>query len=95
MAVNVALCYSYRNQPARFPTVTMPTRRLDDHIRKLCAEIAQIPASGPISPKVEATLQELLKAIHEKTERLRNLAATQLLQSPDQNQKPRKERRHR
>lgn len=74
----------------------MPTRRLDDHIRKLCAEIARTPTgSGPISPKVEATLQELLKAIHEKTQRLRTLAATQLLQTPDQNQKPRKERRRR
>lgn len=74
----------------------MPTRRLDDHIRKLCAEIAKTPAgSGPLSPKVEATLQELLKAIHEKTERLRNLAVTQLLQTPEQSQKARKERRRR
>lgn len=74
----------------------MPTRRLDDHIRKLCAEIARTPTgSGPISPQVEATLQELLKAIHEKTQRLRTLAATQLLQTPDQNQKHRKERRRR
>jgi hypothetical protein len=69
----------------------MPTRRLDDRIRKLCAEIAQTPTgSGPLSPKVEATLQELLQAIHEKTERIRSLAAKQLLKTPD---KPPKERR--
>lgn len=72
----------------------MPTRRLDDHIRKLCGEIAKTPTgSGPLSPEMEATLQELLKAIHEKTERIRSLAAKQLLQPADQNEKPRKERR--
>lgn len=72
----------------------MPMRRLDDHIRKLCAEIAKTPTgSGPLSPKVEATLQELLKAIHEKTERLRSLAAKKLLQMADQNERPPKERR--
>ena len=72
----------------------MPKRRLDDRIRKLCAEIAKTPTgSGPLSPKVEATLQELLAAIHEKTERLRSLAAKQLLQAADRNEKPPKERR--
>lgn len=72
----------------------MPTRRLDDHIRKLCAEIAKAPAgNGPLSPEMEATLQELLKAIHEKTERIRSLAAKQLLQTIDEKEKPRKERR--
>lgn len=74
----------------------MPTRRLDDHIRKLCAEIAKTPAGdGPLSPKMEATLQQLLKAIHEKTERLRGLAAEQLLPTEFQNENPRKERRSR
>jgi hypothetical protein len=74
----------------------MPTRRLDDHIRKLCAEIAKTPTgAGPLSPKMEATLQELLKAIHEKTERLRSLAAKKLLQAAGENEKPRKERRGR
>lgn len=72
----------------------MPTRRLDDRIRKLCAEIAKTPTgTGPLSPKVEATLQELLRAIHEKTERIRSLAAKQLLKAADQNEKPPKERR--
>ena len=73
---------------------TMPTRRLDDRIRKLCAEIAKTPTgSGPISPKVEATLQELLAAIHEKTERVRNLAARKLLQTKDRKEEFPKERR--
>lgn len=72
----------------------MPTRRLDDHIRKLCAEIAKTPTGGgPLSPEMEATLQELLRAIHEKTERIRSLAAKQLLQTADQKEKPLKERR--
>lgn len=72
----------------------MPTRRLDDRIRKLCAEIAKTPTGrGPLSPKIEATLQELLTAIHEKTERIRTLAAKKLLQTTDQNEKAGKERR--
>lgn len=74
----------------------MPTRRLDDRIRELCAEISKTPTgAGPLSPKVEATLQELKKAIHEKTERIRGLAAEKLLQTSisDQNEKPRNERR--
>jgi hypothetical protein len=72
----------------------MPTRRLDDRIRQLCAEIAKTPAgSGPLSQEVEATLQELLGAIHEKTERLRSLAARKLLRTKNQNEEPGKERR--
>jgi hypothetical protein len=72
----------------------MPTRLLDDRIRQLCAEIAKTPAgSGPLSPEVEATLQELLSAIHEKTERVRSLAARKLLRTKDQNEEPGKERR--
>jgi phage baseplate assembly protein W len=72
----------------------MPTRRLDDRIRQLCAEIAKTPAgSGPLSPEMEATLQELLGAIHEKTERLRTLAARKLLRTKDHIEGPGKERR--
>ena len=72
----------------------MPTRRLDDRIRKLCAEIAKTPTgAGPLSHKTEATLQELLAAIHEKTERVRSLAARKLLRTKDQNDEPGKERR--
>jgi hypothetical protein len=72
----------------------MPTRRLDDRIRLLCAEIAKTPAgSGPLSPEVDATLQELLAAIHEKIERLRKLAARKLLKITDENTEDAKERR--
>jgi hypothetical protein len=72
----------------------MPTRRLDDRIRQLCAELAKTPAgSGPLSPEVDATLQELLAAIHEKMERLRKLAVRKLLKTTDKNAEEAKERR--
>jgi hypothetical protein len=72
----------------------MPMRRLDDRIRQLCAEIAKTPAgSGPLSPEVDATLQELLTAIHEKMERLRKLAARKLLNTTNKNAEDAKERR--
>lgn len=72
----------------------MPTRRLDDRIRQLCAEIAKTPAgAGPLSAEMEAILQELLGAIHEKTERLRSLAAKKLLPTKDKNEEPGRERR--
>ncbi len=95
MAAVVALCYCHhpRNR-ALLTNRTIPTRRLDDRIRQLCAEIAKTPAgSGRLSPEVEATLQELLGAIHEKTERLRSLAAKKLLPTKDKNEEPGKERR--
>ena len=52
----------------------MFTRRLDDRIRFLCAQV-----SSASSEELEAILQELLSAIHEKIERLRGLATGQLL----------------
>ncbi len=52
----------------------MHTRRLDDRIRNLCAQIAEATDG-----ELEAILQDLLGAIHEKIERLRSLAASQLL----------------
>jgi hypothetical protein len=52
----------------------MHTRRLDDRIRNLCGQITKA-ADG----ELEALLQDLLGAIHEKIERLRSLAASQLL----------------
>jgi len=52
----------------------MHSRRLDDRIRHLCAQVAEA-SNG----ELEAILQELLGAIHEKIERLRSLAANQLL----------------
>lgn len=61
----------------------MHTRRLDDRIRHLCAQIAEA-SNG----ELESVLQELLGAIHEKIERLRSLALNQLLGG-----RPPKERR--
>ncbi len=52
----------------------MHTRRLDDRIRFLCAQVKEASNS-----QLETILQELLGAIHEKIERLRSLAAHQLL----------------
>jgi hypothetical protein len=52
----------------------MLTRRLDDRIRFLCAQVKEA-SSG----ELETILQELLGAIHEKIERLRSLAAHQLV----------------
>jgi len=56
----------------------MYTRRLDDRIRQLCAKVA---AAGEAEP--EPLLQELLAAVHEKIERVRTLAAKQLLRRED------------
>ena len=72
----------------------MPSRRLDDHIRHLCARLA--PTSEPnamSSAETEKTLQDLLSAIHEKVGRLRNLAATKLLTKDPRKQVLLKERR--
>jgi hypothetical protein len=52
----------------------VPFRRLDDQIRDLCARVCAAPAEeqGPI-------LSQLQSAIHKKIERLRKLAANNLL----------------
>lgn len=52
----------------------MPSRRLDDRIRHLCTQITEAS-----NEDLDVVLQELLGAIHEKIERLRSLAASQLL----------------
>jgi hypothetical protein len=52
----------------------MHLRRLDDRIRHLCAQVPKV-SNG----ELEGILQELLEAIHEKIERLRCIAANQLL----------------
>ena len=52
----------------------MYSRRLDDRIRHLCAQVSEA-SNG----ELEAILRELLAAIHEKIERLRCIAANQLL----------------
>jgi hypothetical protein len=61
----------------------MPTRRLDDRIRRLCARVPAAP-----NEELESILQDLLGAVHEKIERLRDLTTDQLLRL-----KPLKERR--
>jgi hypothetical protein len=52
----------------------MPHRRLDDHIRRL--SLAAIDAS---SSELDDILPKLLAAIHEKMERLRDLATNRFL----------------
>jgi hypothetical protein len=58
----------------------MLKRRLDDRIRDLCTQVRTGTTDGEgRSAEVDATLQELLDAIHEKVQRLRALAAQKLL----------------
>jgi hypothetical protein len=52
----------------------MPSRRVDDRIRKLSVQLIDAPQE-----ELETLLQRLLAAIHEKMERLRGLAANRLL----------------
>jgi hypothetical protein len=51
----------------------MPSRRLDDRIRMLCAKAASAEPA-----EVEAILRELKAALAEHTSRLRKLAARKL-----------------
>jgi hypothetical protein len=62
----------------------MHSRRLDDQIRDICAQLTAVgrdPAST--DAEVEDLLQELLRAIHRKMERLRIIARNKLLQGAD------------
>jgi hypothetical protein len=71
----------------------MLKRRLDDRIRDLCVQVCSVTTDGDArTPEVEALLQELLGAIHEKVLRLRTLAAQKLLTGGAQNEH-RQERR--
>jgi hypothetical protein len=51
----------------------MPSRRLEDRIRELCAKAVAAPESD-----LEPVIGELKVALHEHTERLRKLAALKL-----------------
>ena len=51
----------------------MPSRRLEDRIRQLCAKAVAAPESD-----LEPVITELKLALHEHTERLRKLAALKL-----------------
>jgi hypothetical protein len=52
----------------------MYTRRLDDRIRCLCVQ-----ATEASNEELEAILEQLLNALHEKIDRLRGLAASQFI----------------
>ena len=54
----------------------VPSRRLEDKIRQLCAEAIAAPQS-----EFEPAIAELKLALHEHTERLRKLAASKLARS--------------
>ncbi len=57
----------------------MHTRRLDDRIRDLCAQVAAASKTDLSSGELDGILQDLLCAVHEKIERLRSLAAKHLI----------------
>ena len=52
----------------------MYTRRLDDRIRCLCVQVTEAS-----NEELDALLQQLLSALHEKIDRLRGLAASQFI----------------
>jgi hypothetical protein len=57
----------------------MHSRRLDDRIRELCAQIAAASKTDLSSGELDGILRDLLCAVHEKIERLRILAAKHLI----------------
>jgi len=71
----------------------MPTRRLDDRIRDLCAEIA-LAGRDPHTTyeQMEALLSDLRAAIQEKVARVRRIAANKLLQGEDADKEDRRKR---
>lgn len=62
----------------------MHSRRLDDRIRDICGKVTAVGRnSASADEEVEALLQDLLRAIHHKMERLRIIARNKLLQGAD------------
>jgi hypothetical protein len=58
----------------------MPTRRLDDRIRQLCARATSAAQNEDVTQaEIENILQDLLAAVQEKVARLRQLATQKLL----------------
>ena len=53
--------------------LTVPSRRLDDRIRELCARVVSTQGA-----EMESTIAQLKAALHEHNERLRKLAAAKL-----------------
>jgi hypothetical protein len=74
-----------------FVAMGLPTRRLDDRIRDLCAEAIAAKSSHNAKP----ILAELQSAIHEFTERLRKRVAAVLTRSSDFPIERRRTSRHR
>jgi len=61
----------------------VPSRRLEDKIRQLCAQAIAAPPS-----EFDPAIAELKLALHEHTERLRQLAASKLAHSLRQRSQP-------
>ena len=60
----------------------MPTRRLDDRIRQLCARATSAAQNDDVpQAEIESILQDLLAAVQEKVARLRQLATQKLLKT--------------
>jgi predicted outer membrane protein len=62
-------------RPQHSPAM-VPSRRLEDKIRQLCAQAIAAPPS-----EFDPAIAELKVALHEHTERLRQLAASKLARS--------------
>lgn len=69
----------------------MPTRRLDDRIRQICADLAVAGRDPRIKDEeVESLLEELRASIQKKVQSLRAVAARKLLQGKDADLKDRR-----
>jgi hypothetical protein len=71
----------------------MPTRRLDDRIREICAQISAVGRDPHSTDKeVEILLRKLLQAIHQKVVRMRIIAGNKLLHGNDADKQDRRNR---
>ena len=71
----------------------MHTRRLDDRIREICAQISAVGRDPHTTDQeVGILLQKLLDAIHQKVERMRIIATNKLLQGNDADKQDRRNR---
>lgn len=69
----------------------MPTRRLDDRIRQICAELADAGRDSKTGDEeVELLVVELRTAIQKKVQSLRTIAARKLLPGKDADLKDRR-----
>jgi hypothetical protein len=67
----------------------VPSRRLDDRIRELCARITAAPPE-----QMHPLVKELQSAIREKIQTIRNLAVSKLLGGNDRHRDERRSLRH-